>query len=49
MMEYFVIFIVRLLFFLDVFLNFNWCTYQLLKGLPSYAYATTAYCYMTNW
>lgn len=39
----------RFVFFLDVAFDYDWCTYQVIKGLPSYAYATTAYCYIINW
>jgi hypothetical protein len=40
--------IVRILFFLDVAFDYDWCTFQVLKGLPPYCFLTTAYCYMTN-
>jgi len=41
--------IVRLGFFLDLLVDWGPCTYQLLKWLPFYTYAVTAYCYITNW
>lgn len=41
--------IVRITFFLDVAFDYSWCVYQIFKNMPPYAYATTAYCYMTNW
>ena len=43
------IILVRLLYLLDIVINWSGCTYQLFKWLPSYTYATTAYCYITNW
>lgn len=43
------IILVRFLYLLDIVINWSGCTYQLFKWLPSYTYATTAYCYITNW
>ena len=43
------IILVRFLYLLDIVINWSGCTYQLFKWLPCYTYATTAYCYITNW
>ena len=40
---------VRLGLFLDLLVDWGPCTYQLVKWLPFYTYAVTAYCYITNW
>ena len=42
-------YLVRFVYFMDVVIDLGVCPYLTLKGLPSYTYATTAYCYITNW